>query len=90
MARGLFFQMAPVQAAFLIINKIVCSVFIAAEHTAMADVFETVLIDQDRDEIRFDLERGDKGVRELFYDPAFLFRGPAFAHLEYNDGHNIT
>ena len=53
----------------------------------MADVFEAVLIDHDRDKIRVDRERGDKRVRELFDDPAFLFRGPAFAHLEYNDGH---
>jgi hypothetical protein len=66
------------------------SVFVTAEHAAMADVFEAVLVDHDRDEIRIDLERSDKGVREFFDNFAFLFRGPAFAHLEYNDGHNST
>jgi len=62
-------------------------VLIAPEHAAVADVLETVLIDHDRDKVRVDLERGNKGTCELFDDPAFLFRGPAFAHLENNDGH---
>lgn len=61
--------------------------FVAAEHAAMADVLKTVLIDHDRDDLRVDLERGDKGICELFDDPAFLFRSPAFAHLEYYNGH---
>jgi hypothetical protein len=65
-------------------------VLVAPEHAAMTDVFEAVLIDHDRDEIRVDLQRRDKGVRELFYDPAFLFRGPAFANFEYNDGHGSS
>jgi len=56
----------------------------------MADVFEAVLIDHDRDEVRVDLERRDERVRELFYDPAFLFRGPAFADFENDDGHDST
>ena len=65
-------------------------VLVAAEHAAMADVLEAVLVDHDRDEIRVDRERRDEGVRELFDDPSFLFRGPAFAHLEYYDGHCST
>jgi hypothetical protein len=63
------------------------SVLVAPEHAAMTKVFEAVLIDHDRDEIRVDLERGDKGVRELFDNFAFLFRGPAFAHLKNYYGH---
>ncbi len=66
------------------------SVLIAAEHAAVTDVLGTVLVDHDRDEVRVDLERRDERVRELFYDLSLLFRGPAFAHLEYNDGHTIT
>jgi hypothetical protein len=65
-------------------------VLIAAEHAAMADVFEAVLIDHDRNEIRVDIERGNKGVRKLFDNFAFLFRGPAFAHLENYYGHSFT
>ena len=65
-------------------------VFVTAKHTAMADVFEAVFVDHDRDEIRVDLESGDKGVCELFDNLAFLFRGPAFAHLENYDGHSFT
>lgn len=53
----------------------------------MADVLKAVLIDHDRDDLRVDLERGDKGICELFDDPAFLFRSPAFTHLEYYNGH---
>ena len=63
---------------------------VAPEHAAVPDVFEAVLIDHDRDKIRFDSERGDEGVRELFYDPAFLFLGPAFADFENDDGHDTT
>ena len=63
---------------------------IAAEHAAVADVFEAVLVDHDRDEIRVDLERGDKGVRELFDNFAFLFRGPAFANFENYYGHDSS
>jgi len=64
--------------------------FVAAEHAAVADVLKAVLINHDRDNLRVDLERRDKGVCELFNDPAFLFRGPAFANFEYNDRHDST
>ncbi len=63
---------------------------VAAEHSAVADVLEAVLVDHDRDEIRVDIQRRYKGVRELFDDPAFLFRGPAFAYFEYYYGHVST
>ena len=56
----------------------------------MTDVFETVLVDHDRDKVRVDLQRRDKGVRELFDNFAFLFCCPAFANFENNDGHWST
>lgn len=56
----------------------------------MTDVFQTVLVDHDRDEPRVDPERGDKGVGEFLYDPAFLVGGPAFADFENDDGHDST
>jgi len=56
----------------------------------VTDVFQTVLVDHDRDELRVDPERGDKGVGEFLYDPAFLVGGPAFADFENDDGHDTT
>ena len=60
---------------------------VAPEYAAVADVFEAVLVDHDRDEVRLDLQRRDERVRELFDDPAFLFGCPAFANFEYYYGH---
>jgi len=65
-------------------------VFVTAEDAAVADVFQAVLVDHDGDEPRVDPERGDKGVGEFLYDPAFLVGGPAFADFENNDGHDTT
>jgi hypothetical protein len=62
-------------------------VLIAPEHATVADVFKAMLVDHDGDEIRLDLQRRDKGVRELFDNFAFLFRCPAFANFEYYYGH---
>jgi hypothetical protein len=56
----------------------------------MTDIFEAVLVDHDRNEVRIDPERGNKGVRELLDNFAFLFRGPAFSDFEYYDGHTFT
>lgn len=56
----------------------------------MADILKAVLIDHDRNEIRIDFQRRDKGIGELFNNPAFLFCSPAFAHFENNNGHDVT
>lgn len=56
----------------------------------MAYILKAVLIDHDRNEIRIDFQRWDKGISELFNNPAFLFCSPAFTHFENNNGHDLT
>jgi hypothetical protein len=45
---------------------------VAPEFSGMCDIFQFVFIDQDRDKIRLDAERGDECIREFFCDFAFL------------------
>jgi hypothetical protein len=66
------------------------SMLVAPEHTTMANILETVLVDHNRNQIRIDFQCGNKRVGELFDDPAFLFSVPAFAHFKNNDGHDFT
>ena len=45
---------------------------ITPEFTGVCNIFQFVFIDQDRDNVRLDAERGDECVREFFCDFAFL------------------
>jgi len=53
----------------------------------MCNIFQFVFIDQDRDKVRLDAERGDECVREFFCDFAFLVGGKAFSQIQYNNRH---
>jgi len=56
----------------------------------MCNIFQFVFIDQDRDKIRLDAERGDERVREFFCDFAFLGGGKTLSQIQYNNRHKDT
>ena len=66
------------------------SAHVRPEYSGFADILQFMLIDQDGDQIRSDLQRPHESIREFFYNPSFLVDRPAFSHLDDNHGHNGT
>jgi len=63
---------------------------IGPQPAGFSDILQFVLIDHDRDQVRFDLQRSHERVSEFLHNYPFLVDRPAFSHLDDNDGHNGT
>jgi hypothetical protein len=63
---------------------------VAAEFSALADVFECKLFDQDRHEFFFNPRCADQRFGEFLNNPSLLFNGETFFLFEYDNGHENT
>jgi hypothetical protein len=72
-----------VQAPFVLLH-------IGPEPAGFADILQFVLIDHDRDQVRFNPERAHERTGDLMYNDPFLVDRETFSHLDDNDGHGHT